>query len=110
VTNIATYVLSAGGLLQAFYHNSTYAPCLGYGIHTVTEKVRRMLSHLNKLISSEKKVLIQAPSRVAILGVKLPETQRPANSVLKRFEATQCCHASTKGTMNGFPAGYAHFI
>jgi hypothetical protein len=84
LSDTAAYVLAAGGLPKTFYHNLTYALCPAQGLHTLTEEVRGKFSHVNKPISSEKKLFVQAPCRVATLEETLPETQRPSHTALTR--------------------------
>jgi hypothetical protein len=111
LTDTVVYVLAAGGLSKTFYHNLTYAPCLAHGLHAVTEEVRGTLSHVDKLISSENKLFVRAPWRVATSGEKLQKHRcLHITCCSGGAQSLEAATGTAKGTVNGFPAGYALFI
>ncbi|XP_049788000.1 uncharacterized protein LOC126191238 [Schistocerca cancellata] len=85
VKDSAAYMLKAAESLCVFYPKIIHLTCLGHGVHRVAEEVRTTLPEANSLISSAKKVFIEAPNRVRASKTALPDCPLLPEPVLMRW-------------------------
>ncbi|XP_003738430.1 uncharacterized protein LOC100897181 [Galendromus occidentalis] len=77
VTDAAPYMVAAANSLKVLFPNMIHVTCLAHAIHRVAEQARTIFPNVDRLISSVKKILLKAPSRVeafraVLIGVPLP--------------------------------------
>ncbi|KAK4881192.1 hypothetical protein RN001_004511 [Aquatica leii] len=80
--------------LKIFYSKLIHVTCLPHGLHRVAEIVRAEFPAVNELISTNKKVFVKAPSRLASFREKAPNIPLPPEPILTRWgtwlEAAEC--------------------
>lgn len=84
LSDAAPYMVKFEKSIQVFYPKIIHVTCIVHVLHIIAEKIRANYCKFDKIIANVKKVISQAPYRVAIFKDKAPDIPLPPVSILTR--------------------------
>lgn len=85
LTDAASYMVKAGQRLKPFYKNLIHVTFVAHAVNCLAEKVRDLFPEVNILINNGKKILLKAPSRVAVYKEVVADAPLPPVPILTRW-------------------------
>lgn len=85
ISDAAAIMLKAGKVLKEYFPNAMHVTCFAHGLHRICEFIREQFSDVNTLISTFKKFLLKAPSRVSLYKKECPNLPMPPQPVITRW-------------------------
>lgn len=84
VTNAAPHMIEAGERLKSLYKHMVHITCVVRGLHRIAEEIRSHFPLVDVLISSVRKVFVEAPLRVQTYRRIFKNTPLPPEPILTR--------------------------
>lgn len=85
VSDAAAIMLKVGKLLKQHFSNILHLTCFAHAIHRICEFIREEFPDVNTLISTCKKILLKAPSRLSLYKENCPNLPLPPQPIITRW-------------------------
>lgn len=85
VSDAASVMLKTGRLLKNYFPNMLHLTCFAHALHRVCKFIRDNFPKISQLISLFKKILLKAPSRIALYKEICPNIPLPPQPIITRW-------------------------